>query len=189
VANEVELGFRPFSFVPIMEFLSGPFAIEGPIDFGAVTVHLVIPGLCFFAQGLQVADPTRTQALAGKQADLDFGLIKPTAMFGCVVNGKAIPKAASNLLSELVYHRLMGMGTEVVHDQMNSGSLRILGGNIQKVAGKLRRGAVCRCLGKVHPGFGFDPAKHVGAATAFIFIISSGYASGLHRECWPHILV
>jgi hypothetical protein len=55
--------------------------------------------------------------------------------------------------------------------------------------GKRGRAAVCRYLGKVHPGFPFDPAKHVGGATELVLMIPSDRTSRLHGERFANLRV
>jgi hypothetical protein len=57
-----------------MEFPSGLFASEIPVDGGAVTVDTTAPGLDFAAQRSQVQNPALPQTLTAEQARFDFSL-------------------------------------------------------------------------------------------------------------------
>src|SRR5216684_7925519 len=63
---------------------------------------------------------------------------------------------------------------------MDRVGLRIADGNVQQVVGKLGRGTMGRHFGEVLPRFRFDPAEHVGRATALVFAISSSHSSRSH---------
>ena len=73
--------------------------MELPVDFDSVAVHPPVPGFGFSLQRLEVGDSSLAQTLAGKQADLDFRLIQPTAVRGSVVDRKARPDLAPELFS------------------------------------------------------------------------------------------
>ncbi len=92
-----------------MQFAAGLFACELPVDDGVVTVDAASPSINVAAKCRQVSDSAFSKTLAAEQAHFDLSLVEPTSVFGCLVNGKAIPKAASNLVSKLVYHRLTRM--------------------------------------------------------------------------------
>src|ERR1035438_8116687 len=66
----------------------------------------------------EFADRT-PQTLLGKEADLQFRLIQPTSVYRRVVNGEPIPQRPTLFLAEAVRQRLLGVGTQVVHDQMD----------------------------------------------------------------------
>ena len=120
---------------------------------------------------------------------LNLGLMEPTAMLGRVVNREPVPQPVSGLLAEPFHQRLPRMRTEVVQHQMNGVGLRIAGGDLPWVVGKRGRAAVCRYLGKVHPGFPFDPAKYVGGATELVLMIPSDRTSRLHGERFANLRV
>jgi len=58
--------------------------------------------------------------------------------------------------------RLAGVGTQIVHDQMDGIGLRIARRDIQQVISKLGRAASRSHPGKVPSRLGLDPAKYVG---------------------------
>ena len=60
-------------------------------------------------QLFQRGDATIAQTLTDVEADLDFGLVKPTAMFGRVVYGEVFPKQTADLFSEPVCQSLASM--------------------------------------------------------------------------------
>src|SRR6266849_3019521 len=52
-----------------------------PSDFGPLTIHSSIPRTALPSEGGEVRNPAGPEALAGEEADLDLGLIQPTAVF------------------------------------------------------------------------------------------------------------
>src|SRR5205814_1124092 len=70
----------------ITELAPGGFAVEFPVDLGAVAIHPTIPGAAFSTQSLQVGDSSGTEVLPREDSDFDFCLIEPTSMGGCVVH-------------------------------------------------------------------------------------------------------
>jgi hypothetical protein len=53
---------------------------EFPVDLYVVAIDLPVPCAGFFGQSEQVRDAAFSQALAGEEADLDFGLVQPASM-------------------------------------------------------------------------------------------------------------
>ena len=60
------------------------------------------------------------------------------------------------------------MGAQVVYDQMDGVSGRIVLGDFQDEIGKLRRRTRGRHFGEMNPRLRFDSAENVGRATAFV---------------------
>ena len=79
-----------------------------------MAIRATAPSPSFSLQRASVSDAASAQALPGKQADRDFGLVQPTAVLGGVVYGKPIPQPASGFLAKAFHHRLAGMRTQIV---------------------------------------------------------------------------
>src|SRR5229473_5628562 len=124
-------------------------ASKGPLNRNSMAIHATAPSPSFSLQRASVSDAASAQALPGKQAERDFGLVQPTAVLGGVVYGKPIPQPASGLFAKAFHHRLARMRTQIVQHQMDGMRLRIKDRDLQQVVGKLRRGAVGRHLGEV----------------------------------------
>ena len=69
-----------------MRFLPGLLASETPFDSSAVAVKAILLSPDIVVRGGQAAHSAFSQALATKQADLDLGLVEPTAMLGRVMD-------------------------------------------------------------------------------------------------------
>ena len=65
---------------------------EGPVDFEALSVDGAIPSRAFRAEILQRGNASRPQALACKDADLDFSLIEPTGVLRREMHSEALPE-------------------------------------------------------------------------------------------------
>jgi hypothetical protein len=63
-----------------MEFPAGVLAAEPPVDAGMRGVYAMVPCARFADQGLKVGDASLSQALAGKEPNLDFGLVQPASV-------------------------------------------------------------------------------------------------------------
>src|SRR5215471_3714638 len=80
----------PVRVLIIAEPLARSFPTETPVDDKLVPIDLPVPGRGFPFEFGQARDPACAQALADKEADLNFGLIEPASMLGCVMQGQAI---------------------------------------------------------------------------------------------------
>ena len=103
-------------------------------------------------------------------------------MLGSVVRRKTLPQPTASLFSKSFHQNFAGVGTQVVHDQMDGIGLPIASGDIQQVIGKLSRAASRSHLGEVPSRLGLDPANHVGGSATLVFIVSPGNSSWLHRD-------
>ena len=115
-------------------------------------IGLVVPGAGLPSQDAQGGNSALAQALPGKQADLDFGLIQPTPVLGRVMDGQAVPDRTASFLSEIVGERLPAMNIQVIHHQVNRSRLRIAVHDRLQRLGKLGRGEVRCGKGEVPPG-------------------------------------
>jgi hypothetical protein len=93
-----------------------------------MTIHSPTPGLGCFAQRDSIPDSTLAHALAREQTDRNLGLVQPASMLGRVVDCESTPQPAPSVLAEPFDDRLPGMGTQIVHHQMNSVGVRIADG-------------------------------------------------------------
>src|SRR6267154_811179 len=84
----------------VAKFQASFLASKLPLDHDSIAVHTAVPGKCFFAQEGSISDPTSAQALSGIEADLNFRLIEPTAVFASVVHGEPIPQPSAFSLAE-----------------------------------------------------------------------------------------
>jgi hypothetical protein len=98
------------------------------------------------------------------------------------VHRKTLPQPTASFFSESFHQGLAGVGTEVVHDQMDGIGLLIASRDVQQVIGKLGRAASRSHLGRVPSRLGLDPAKYVGGSATPVFIVPPGSSSRLHRQ-------
>ena len=96
-----------------------------PVDLDLVAIDLSVPGVCFPLKQEQTGDFTFSETLPGEETDFDFGLVQPTAVFGCLVNRETVPEIGALFLTEVVCKGLPAVDVEIVHDQMDGSSKRI----------------------------------------------------------------
>src|SRR5579864_7484235 len=156
-------------------------ASKGPSNRNLMAIHATAPSPGFSLQRASVSDAASAQALPGKQADGDFGLVQPTAVLGGVVYGKPIPQPASGFLAKAFHHRFARMRTQIVQHQMDGVRLGVADSNLQQVVGKLGGGTAVGHLGKISSRFGLYSAEHVGRAAALVFAIAPRHSSRTHR--------
>ena len=94
----------------VAEQLSGLLPRKLPVDFGALTVRLAVPGPRFSLQCAQVRYPPFAQALPGIQAQFDLGLVQPTSVFRGVVDGEPVPETSASPLAKAVRPATCGNG-------------------------------------------------------------------------------
>jgi hypothetical protein len=118
--------------------MSSLFASKVPLDWNAGMIHSTTPSPDLSPERGWIPDPTLAQALPRKQTDGDLGLVQPTAMFGCVVYGKAFPQPVSRLLAKAFDYRLAGMRVQIVQHQMDDVGLN---GNLREIWSSSAAGA------------------------------------------------
>src|ERR1022692_2579550 len=159
----LQLGLWPLGVVLVFEVLSGFLAIECPIDRAAISVGSPVPGAGFRAENPDLAESALPQTLLGKEADLQFRLIQPTSVYRRVVNGEPIPQRPTLFLAEAVRQRLLGVGTQVVHDQMDGLRRGIAVGDGLDEVCKFQRRPGRGDLRKVNSCLRFDAAEYIGS--------------------------
>src|ERR1035437_1562888 len=83
------LGLRPLNVVSFVVELPACLSTrEPPVDGDLITVHSPVPGPGFPPQVAERGDSSLAQTLPGEQADLNLGLIQPTAVFRRVMDGR-----------------------------------------------------------------------------------------------------
>ena len=109
----------------VTKLFPGVSATELPVDLYSGTIHLLIPGKRLSLERGQIGNPPFAQTLPSEQADFDLGLVKPTAVLGCIVHGEAVPKGTALLFSVIGGERLSAVSVQVIHYQVNRPSARI----------------------------------------------------------------
>src|SRR4030088_264743 len=120
----------------------------------AITIHSPIPSSDFTSKVLKIGNSPAPKTLPGKDSDLDFRLIQPTSVRGCVVDRKSVPDLAANLLTKCVHQRFAPMDVQVVHDEMDGVGLRVLHRHFTSCQSKLKPGAVRCGMSEMAAGFG-----------------------------------
>jgi hypothetical protein len=92
--------------------------------------------------------------LAGEQADLDLGLIEPTAVFRRLVNGETVPQFGPLLDAKVIQESLGAVDIQVIHDEVDRMSGGIAGDYDFQSLSELRRGPVWVTSVKCFPAFG-----------------------------------
>ena len=110
-------------------------------------------------------------------------------MFGSVMHGKAIPQPSARLFAKPFHQRFTGVGTQVVHDQMDRIGGGVMLGYPQQEIGEFRRRARGRHLGEMNPRLGLNTAEDVGCSAAQVLIISPCNSSLLQGSRRPRILM
>src|ERR1019366_1460957 len=183
------LGLWPLGVVLVFELLSGFLAIECPIDRDAISVGSPVPGAGFRPENPDLAESALPQTLLGKEADLQFRLIQPTSVYRRVVNGEPIPQRPTLFLAEAVRQRLLGVGTQVVHDQMDGLRRGIAVGDGLDEVCKFQRRPGRGDLRKVNSCLRFDAAEYIGSSSTFVFIVALGHAARFHGQGFSDIVV
>src|ERR1039457_3030797 len=183
------LGLWPLGVVLVFELLSGLLAIECPIDRDAISVGSPVPGAGFRPENPDLAESALPQTLLGKEADLQFRLIQPTSVYRRVVNGEPIPQRPTLFLAEAVRQRLLGVGTQVVHDQMDGLRRGIAVGDGLDEVCKFQRRPGRGDLRKVNSCLRFDAAEYIGSSSTFVFIVALGHAARFHGQGFSDIVV
>lgn len=83
-------------------------------------------------------DSAPSQTLAAEQADLNLGLVQPTAISGCVVRSEPVPYPATDLLSEGVGEGITAVRTQVIDHQMDGLCPGIVRSDLHQVVGESR---------------------------------------------------
>ena len=79
------------------------------------------------------------------------------------------------------------MYVEVVHYQMDGLGMWILKSQLKDDFGKLKRRTIRSGKSEVATRLGLDRAEHVGRATAFVFVVSSGFPPRNGRRKGRHL--
>src|ERR1017187_3813456 len=168
VGIQAHLGLWPLGVVLVFELLSGFLAIECPIDRDAISVGSPVPGAGFRPENPDLAESALPQTLLGKEADLQFRLIQPTSVYRRGVNGEPISQRPTLFLAEAVRQRLLGVGTQVVHDQMDGLRSGIAVGDGLDAVCKFQRRPGRGDLRKVDSCLRFDAAEYIGSSSTFV---------------------
>src|SRR5260370_8439446 len=111
---EEVLALVPWLCECVVKGMPSFLASKGPLNRNSMAIHATAPSPSFSLQRASVSDAASAQALPGKQADRDFGLVQPTAVLGGVLYAKPIPQPASLFLPTPFHHRLARMRTQIV---------------------------------------------------------------------------
>ena len=136
-----------------------------------ILVDSPVPSAGLVFQSGQISDPTAAEALPGEEADLDFLLIQPTAMFGCVVNHQSAPQLPPWLRPEGIRERLAPVNVQVIHHHVNR-----LGPWIAAYQGlhdlrELRGRTVRRGPSEVPASFGLHRTENIRRVAALVFAV------------------
>src|SRR5438067_3371553 len=160
---------------------------KAPRDGAQLRIALRLQRGNALAQILHAFHATR-QTATGKNTDLDFGHVQPTAMFGRVVELDSLQDAPGlGWLKGLVKGRGR-MSIEVILHDTNIFGLRI--DRIYQpsdAVGVVDLGAMLRHLDMTPASGGVDEEKQVGRAQPLILVIYPLWLSRLYRLWGPHV--
>ena len=88
-----------------------------------------VPGSGFALQDGKGRDSSFTEALPSEKADLNLGLIQPTAVFGRVMDRQPVPEFGTFLFPEVVGKSFGAMDAQIIHDQIDRVDSGIVGDN------------------------------------------------------------
>lgn len=95
----------------------------------------------------------------------------------CSGRCEAVPDFTADLVAEQVGQGFAAMHVEVVQDQVDGRGCRVLESQVEGHFGELECGPIRRGEGEVAADFRLYRAEDVGGASAFIFVILSGFAA------------
>lgn len=124
------------------------------------------------------------EALTRPETRLDLGRIEPTPMLWCVVDRKPTPQGLARFGAEGGAQRVLGVGIEIIHDEMNRLRRWIAGRDPAERSGELLRGTVLRGVRHVPPGLGLDDAEYIGCAAPDVLVVLTCDAPGRRCPTW-----
>ena len=104
-----------------------------------------------------------------------------------VVYGKPVPNLTADLLSVQNGERLAAMSTEIVHDQVDRGGVRIGQGQLEQDLRELEPRPIRRGEREMPAGLGFHGTEDIGCTAALVFIVLSRFLARLGGRTGPDI--
>ena len=167
--------------------MAGFLACEVPSDAEVVAVGGAGPGGDFALERGQCGNSTPAEALSRYKTQLDFSLIEPTAVFGCVVDLQSAPERVAFDPAEMIRQRFPAMDIEIVHDEMNGSGKRVGRNDVTDYQGELEGGSIWSGAGKVSASFGFHDRKNIGRASTLVLVVAPRNVAGPHGADWPDV--
>ena len=118
--------------------------------------------------------------MPGKDADLDFGHIEPTGVFGCVVKLQFLHQTTCLVRRKGFVESTAHMGVEVVQDKANTPCSREL--NVDQCANDLGPLLFGALFGHNHPSpsdLGLAENKEIADTIAYVFVVLQLGLTGL----------
>lgn len=143
------------------------------------------PGADVASQRRQVGDPALAEALARNQARLHLGGVEPTRVLRRVVDLEALPERAALPLAEGVAAGLLGMGAQVVGDEVDALGRRVRLRDSMQRPPEVAVLAPSRRVGQPPPRLGLHDAEDVRRPPADVLVVSSRRAAWRHRRAGP----
>ena len=101
------------------------------------------------------------------------------------MDGKPTPQGLARLGSEGGAERVLAVGVEIIHDEVNRRRRRISSRDPTQRASKLFRRSVLRGVCHVTPSLRLDDAEDVRRAAPDVFVVLSRDAPGSSSSPWP----
>ena len=147
-----------------------------------VRINSCQPSARLLTNQLNGSKAPTAKTLTTEEADLNLGLIEPTAMLGSVVNSEAAPNVSTPLFTIMIDQGLAAVNVEVVQDKVDGQRPRIsVDQPFDRTSKVCREPAFC-WPSEVSAGQGFHGAEHISGSTTLVFSIALRDASRLRRH-------
>jgi hypothetical protein len=163
-------------------------ASEAPHDATMVGIASLLPSSNFERDRWLVLEPP-PQTLALQYADLDFGHVEPTRMFGRLVKLDATQQRRGCLVTEHLLKAGAKMRVEVVKNQVNCPGSRV--NCLQQSAYEVHKVHLRATRSHFHDApfaLGFDGHEEVAGTRPFVLVILLGQHPGLEGQRGAHVL-
>src|SRR5579864_5319394 len=155
---------------------------KAPMDLAVLRIALRRQNHNMLPQMIEALHAFR-QTSALKDADLDLGHVKPTAMFGCIMHLQSLPDAPCLLRLKSLIEAGRRMGVEIVHDQTNDASIGIdLIDQPAERLGEIQPGTPLGHLDAAATSQRLHEHKQVRGPQAFVLIVRALGMSWFHRQ-------
>lgn len=160
------------AFVP--EAAPSLVPVEDPLHRASLSVHTPFPGPRHPLQFLQRTDAALADRLTHQPTDGVLGGVQPTPVNWREMKRKTPPQSGPLDLPEGLDQGGLGVGVEVVGDEVNRASLGVLSRQQAKHLGEGRALAVGGGPDGVATRLGLEDHEHVDAALANVFVVPLG---------------
>jgi len=155
---------------------------EFPADRAAVAFGTLPPGGDLRFQRVQVTDAAGANALARDETRLHLSGVEPTRVLGRVVDDESPPKAPANADAERQDDALLGVGTEVVEDEVDPPGIAVPAGDSPQSSRERPPVPIRRRVGESAACDWLDDAEDVGRAFPHVLVVGAGRLARLDGQ-------